>query len=95
MPNEHGNNVTRTSSNPNVRYKIVTSSPVERIDTSAQVSVQDISTQANAIVNSQRSDKSEALAKLVFDDNVVSTLTLESLITKPALLFLTVATILA
>lgn len=75
MPNEHGNNVTRTSSNPNVRYKIVTSSPVERIDTSAQVGVQDISTQANAIVNSQRSDKSEALAKLVFDDNVVSTLT--------------------
>ena len=75
MPNEHGNNVTRTSSNPNVRYKIVTSSPVERIDTSAQVGVQDISTQANTIVNSQRSDKSEALAKLVFDDNVVSTLT--------------------
>ena len=50
-------------------------SPVERINTSAQVGVQDISTQANAIVNSQRSDKSEALAKLVFDDNVVSTLT--------------------
>ena len=75
MPNEHGNNVTRTSSNPNVRYKIVTSSPVERIDTSTQVGVQDISTQANAVVNSQRSDKSEALAKLVFDDNVVSTLT--------------------
>jgi len=75
MPNEHGNNVTRTSSNPNVRYKIVTSSPVEKIDTSAQISVQNISTQANAIVNSQRSDKSEALAKLVFDDNVVSTLT--------------------
>lgn len=75
IPNEHGNNVTRTSSNPNVRYKIVTSSPVERIDTSAQVAGQSISAQANAIVNSQRSDKSEALAKLVFDDNVVSTLT--------------------
>ena len=45
-----GNNITRTSSNPNVRYKIVTSSPVERIDTSVQVGVQDISTQANAIV---------------------------------------------
>ena len=30
-PNEHGNNVTRTSSNPNIRYKIVTSSPVERV----------------------------------------------------------------
>ena len=75
MPNEHGNNVTRTSSNSNVRYKIVTSSPVERIDTSAQVAGQSISAQANAIVNSQRSDKSEALAKLVFDDNVVSTLT--------------------
>lgn len=75
MPNEHGNNVTRTSSNPNVRYKIVTSSPVERIDTSAQVAGQSVSAQANAIVNSQRSDKSEALAKLVFGDNVVFTLT--------------------
>ena len=74
MPNEHGNNVTRTSSNPNVRYKIVTSSPVERIDTSAQPVAQDISTAANTIVNSQRTDKAAALARLIFDDDTVTTL---------------------
>ena len=73
-PNEHGNNVTRTSSNPNIRYKIVTSSPVEEIDASQQVNNQDISIAANNIVNSQRSDKATALARLIFDDDIVTTL---------------------
>ena len=74
MPNEHGNNLTRTSSNPNVRYKIVTSSPVERNDEYAQPATQDVATQANNIVSSTRSDKAEALAKLIFDDDTVATL---------------------
>lgn len=74
IPNEHGNNLTRTSSNPNVRYKIVTSSPVERNGEYAQPATQDVAAQANNIVSSTRSDKAEALAKLIFDDDTVATL---------------------
>ena len=74
MPNEHGNNFTRTSSNPNVRYKIVTSSPVERNEEYAQPAEQDVATQANNIVSSTRTDKAAALARLIFDDDTVTTL---------------------
>lgn len=74
MPNEHGNNLTRTSSNPNVRYKIVTSSPVERNEKYAQPAEQDVATQANNIVSSTRTDKAAALARLIFDDDTVTTL---------------------
>ena len=73
MPNEHGNNVTRTSSNPNVRYKIVTSSPVERNVTGQSATV-DVAKEANNIMSSSRTDKAAALARLVFDDDTVTTL---------------------
>lgn len=73
-PNEYGNNFTRTSSNPNVRYKIVTSSPVEESITSTQNVDEDISTQATNIINSDRKNKASAIANLIFDDNTVSIL---------------------
>lgn len=73
MPNEHGNNVTRTSYNPNVRYKIVASSPVERNVTGQSATV-DVAKEANNIMSSSRTDKAAALARLVFDDDTVTTL---------------------
>ena len=72
-PNEYGNNVTRTSSNPNVRYKIVTSAPVERNVTRQSATV-DVAKEANNIISSSRTDKAAALARLVFDDDTVTTL---------------------
>lgn len=73
-PNEHGNNVTRTSSNPNVRYKIVTSTPVERNAPSSQP-VTNVAQEANNIMSSSRTDKAAALVRLVFtDDKTVTTL---------------------
>ena len=72
-PNEYGNNVTRTSSNPNVRYKIVTSSPVERNVSSSQPTI-DVAKEANNIMSSSRTDKAAALARLIFDDDTVTTL---------------------
>lgn len=76
-PNEFGNNVTRTSRNPNVRYKIVTSSPVER-NTTAQTTDSalaiDILKEANAIMSSSRQDKAVGLASLIFDNNIVDSL---------------------
>ena len=79
MPNEHGNNVTRTSSNPNVRYKIVTSSPVERNVTGQSATV-DVAKEANNIMSSSRTDKAAALARLVFDDDTVTTLSIYDLL---------------
>lgn len=73
-PNEHGNNVTRTSSNPNVRYKIVTSSPVERNVFSSQPVTVNVAQEANTIMSSSRTDKAAALARLIFDDDTVTTL---------------------
>ena len=72
-PNEYGNNVTRTSSNPNIRYKIVTSSPVERNVSSSQPTI-DVAKEANNIMSSSRTDKAAALARLIFDDDTVTTL---------------------
>lgn len=72
-PNEHGNNVTRTSSNPNVRYKIVTSSPVERITTQPEV-VTDVKGRVNQIMSSDSSDKAAQLASLVFGKETVDIL---------------------
>lgn len=72
-PNEYGNNVTRTSSNPNVRYKIVTSAPVER-NVTGQPATVDVAKEANNIMSSSRTDKAAALARLVFDDDTVTTL---------------------
>ncbi len=72
-PNEYGNNVTRTSNNPNVRYKIVTSSPVERNVTRQSATV-DVAKEANTIMSSSRTDKAAALARLIFDDDTVTTL---------------------
>ena len=79
IPNEHGNNVTRTSFNPNVRYKIVTSSPVERNVTRQSATV-DVAKEANNIMSSSRTDKAAALARLVFDDNIVTTLSIYDLL---------------
>lgn len=79
MPNEHGNNVTRTSYNPNVRYKIVTSSPVERNVTGQSATV-DVAKEANNIMSSSRTDKAAALARLVFDDDTVTTLSIYDLL---------------
>lgn len=79
MPNEHGNNVTRTSYNPNVRYKIVTSSPVERNVTRQSATV-DVAKEANNIMSSSRTDKAAALARLVFDDDTVTTLSIYDLL---------------
>ena len=72
-PNEYGNNVTRTSNNPNVRYKIVTSSPVER-NVTGQPTTVDVAKEANNIMSSSRTDKAAALARLIFDDDTVTTL---------------------
>ena len=71
--NEYGNNVTRTSNNPNIRYKIVTSSPVEKNVTGQSATV-DVAKEANNIMSSSRTDKAAALARLVFDDDTVTTL---------------------
>ena len=76
-PNESGNNFTRTSSNPNVRYKIVTSSPVEDSNTRKQTKSQtseDIQNNAVAIMQSGMSNKAEAIANLIFDKNTVDLL---------------------
>lgn len=76
-PNESGNNFTRTSSNPNVRYKIVTSSPVEDSNTVKQTRHQtskDIQNNAIAIMQSGMSNKAEAIANLIFDKDVVDLL---------------------
>ena len=76
-PNESGNNFTRTSSNPNVRYKIVTSSPVEDSNTREQTKPQtseDIQNNAIAIMQSGMSNKAEAIANLIFDKNTVELL---------------------
>ena len=76
-PNEYGNNVTRTSRNPNVRYKIVTSSPVERNTTNQttdSVLNRDILKEANIIMSSSRQDKAVGLVSLIFDNNVVDSL---------------------
>ena len=72
-PNEHGNNVTRTSSNPNVRYRIVTSSPVEKsvAEPSATTNIEEA---ANQIMSSDRTDKAAQLARLIFDSDTVTTL---------------------
>lgn len=78
-PNEHGNNVTRTSSNPNVRYKIVTSSPVERTVTKQPATV-DIAKESINIMSSLRTDKAAALARLIFDDDTVTTLSVYDLL---------------
>lgn len=81
-PNNYGNNVTRTSRNPNIRYKIVTSSPVERNEI-AQLSTNsttDIAKEANNIMSSSRTDKAAALARLIFDDDTVTTLTIYDLL---------------
>lgn len=72
-PNEHGNNVTRTSSNPNIRYKIVTSSPVERI-TPQPETVTDVKGRVNQIITSDSSDKAAQLASLVFGKETVDIL---------------------
>lgn len=72
-PNEYGNNVTRTSNNPNVRYKIVTSAPVER-NVTGQPATVDVAKEANNIMSSSRTDKAAALARLIFDDDTVTTL---------------------
>lgn len=72
-PNEHGNNVTRTSSNPNIRYKIVTSSPVERITSQPEV-VMDVKWRVNQIMSSDSSDKAAQLASLVFGKETVDIL---------------------
>ena len=79
IPNEHGNNVTRTSYNPNVRYKIVTSSPVERNVTRQSATV-DVAKEANNIMSSSRTDKAAALARLIFDDDTVTTLSIYDLL---------------
>ena len=76
-PNEFGNNVTRTSRNPNIRYKIVTSSPVERNTTSQTTDSalnRDILKEANTIMSSSRQDKAVGLANLIFDNDVVDSL---------------------
>ena len=76
-PNEFGNNVTRTSRNPNVRYKIVTSSPVERNTTAQTTSSafnRDILKEANIIMSSSRQDKAVGLVSLIFDNDVVDSL---------------------
>ena len=76
-PNESGNNFTRTSSNPNVRYKIVTSSPVEDSNTGKQTRPQtskDIQNNAIVIMQSGMSNKAEAIANLIFDKDVVDLL---------------------
>lgn len=76
-PNEYGNNVTRTSRNPNVRYKIVTSSPVERnttVQTTSSALAIDILKEANTIMSSSRQDKAVGLASLIFDNDVVDSL---------------------
>ena len=76
-PNESGNNFTRTSSNPNIRYKIVTSSPVEDSNTRKQTKPQtseDIQNNAIAIMQSGMSNKAEAIANLIFDKNTVDLL---------------------
>ena len=76
-PNESGNNFTRTSSNPNIRYKIVTSSPVEDSNTRKQTKPQtseDIQNNAVAIMQSGMSNKAEAIANLIFDKNTVNLL---------------------
>ena len=79
IPNEHGNNVTRTSYNPNVRYKIVTSSPVER-NVTRQSAIVDVAKEANNIMSSSRTDKAAALARLIFDDDTVTTLSIYDLL---------------
>ena len=76
-PNESGNNFTRTSSNPNVRYKIVTSSPVEDSNTREQTKPQtseDIQNTAISIMQSGMSNKADAIANLIFDKNTVDLL---------------------
>ncbi len=76
-PNESGNNFTRTSSNPNIRYKIVTSSPVEDSNTREQNKPQtseDIQNAAISIMQSGMSNKAEAIANLIFDKNTVDLL---------------------
>lgn len=76
-PNESGNNFTRTSSNPNVRYKIVTSSPVEDSNTGKQTKPQtskDIQNNAIVIMQSGMSNKAEAIANLIFDKDIVDLL---------------------
>lgn len=81
-PNNYGNNVTRTSRNPNIRYKIVTSSPVERneITQFSTNSTTDIAKEANNIMSSSRTDKAASLARLIFDDDTVTTLTIYDLL---------------
>lgn len=78
-PNEYGNNVTRTSSNPNIRYKIVISSPVDKNVTRQSTTV-DIAKEANTIMSSSRTDKAAALARLVFDSDTVTTLSVYDLL---------------
>lgn len=76
-PNESGNNFTRTSSNPNIRYKIVTSSPVEDSGTREQQRLQtskDIQNDAMNIMQSSMSDKARAIANLIFDNDTVDLL---------------------
>lgn len=76
-PNESGNNFTRTSSNPNIRYKIVTSSPVEDSGTREQQRPQtskDIQNAAINIMQSSMSDKAKAIANLIFDNDTVDLL---------------------
>jgi len=72
-PNEHGNNVSRSSSNPNVRYKIVTSSPVEGTMPGPKP-VSDIKARANQIMASDATNKASQLASLIFDDDTVKLL---------------------
>ena len=82
-PNESGNNFTRTSSNPNIRYKIVTSSPVEDSNTREQTKPQtseDIQNNAINIMQSGISNKAEAIANLIFDKNTVDLLTKNDLL---------------
>lgn len=81
-PNEYGNNVTRTSRNPNIRYKIVTSSPVENNGTRQQLTSSnvDIVKEANNIMSSSRTDKAASLARLIFDDDTITTLTVYDLL---------------
>ena len=71
-PNKNGNNVTRTSSNPNIRYRIVTSSPVEEIVQEPQAT--NINTRANEIITSDRIDKASALAGLVVSEDTLNKL---------------------
>jgi len=81
-PNEHGNNVTRSSSNPNIRYKIGISTPVEEnvASSSMPLSSNEILNQANAIMSSSRTDKAAALARLILDGDTVTTLSIYDLL---------------